>query len=118
MLYQPCQKHLPRVGRARKGMGMEKRLVAVAIVAAALLYASSASAVVQAPDVKAATGAPAAPACVSPPPVHTYDWYHCYTPQDIAKAYGIDAVHRSGDYGQGQTIVLVDAYGSPTAAND
>ncbi|HEX6451222.1 MAG TPA: S53 family peptidase [Trebonia sp.] len=48
--------------------------------------------------------------------------YHCYTPQDIRAAYGIDKVaplaNGMPNYGQGQTIVLVDSYGSPTAASD
>jgi subtilase family serine protease len=47
---------------------------------------------------------------------------HCYTPQQIRAAYGVDSVPalKSGapNYGQGQTIVLVDAYGSPTATAD
>ncbi|MGH2915621.1 MAG: S53 family peptidase [Solirubrobacteraceae bacterium] len=50
------------------------------------------------------------------------DFFHCYTPQDIRSAYGVDRVAPLADgspnYGQGQTIVLVDAYGSPTAAQD
>ena len=50
------------------------------------------------------------------------DFFHCYTPQDIRAAYGVDAVaalpNGQPNYGQGQTIVLVDAYGSPTAAAD
>jgi subtilase family serine protease len=41
--------------------------------------------------------------------------FHCYSPQDIRSAYGVDMVPEKGD---GQTIVLVDAYGSPTAASD
>jgi subtilase family serine protease len=40
---------------------------------------------------------------------------HCYTPQDIRAAYGVDQLPEQGD---GQTIVLVDSYGSPTAAQD
>jgi subtilase family serine protease len=47
---------------------------------------------------------------------------HCNSPQDIRSAYGVDAVGNpntgTGLLGQGQTIVLVDSYGSPTAAND
>ena len=61
------------------------------------------------------------PACTSPNPVHTYDWYHCYTPFDIRAAYGVtigDPTTGDGTLGQGQTIVLVDSYGSPTAADD
>ena len=49
-------------------------------------------------------------------------YFHCYTPQQIRAAYGVDAVAPISssvpNYGQGQTIVLVDAYGSPTAASD
>jgi subtilase family serine protease len=63
------------------------------------------------------------PACTTPAPAHTYALEHCYTPADIAAAYGIDrfrAAHPgdSAALGAGQTIVLVDSYGSPTAAND
>jgi subtilase family serine protease len=49
------------------------------------------------------------------------DFFHCYTPQDIRAAYGVDAVPPIGsapNFGKGQTIVLVDSYGSPTAAAD
>jgi subtilase family serine protease len=49
-------------------------------------------------------------------------YFHCYTPQQIRSAYGVDQVAGIGakvpNYGQGQTIVLVDSYGSPTAAAD
>jgi subtilase family serine protease len=52
-------------------------------------------------------------------------WFHCYTPQQIRAAYGVDSVPpvtvngaTEPNYGQGQTVVLVDAYGSPTAAAD
>jgi subtilase family serine protease len=48
-------------------------------------------------------------------------YYHCYTPQEIRNAYGVNGVPSLGgspNNGQGQTIVLVDAYGSPTAASD
>jgi subtilase family serine protease len=49
------------------------------------------------------------------------NFYHCYDPQQIRAAYGVGDVAplSSGpNLGQGQTIVLVDAYGSPTAAAD
>jgi subtilase family serine protease len=51
--------------------------------------------------------------------------FHCYTPQQIRSAYGVDTIApitvngaSAPNYGQGQTIVLVDSYGSPTAAAD
>jgi subtilase family serine protease len=51
-----------------------------------------------------------------------YPDFHCYTPQQIRAAYNVDGVAPLPDgdqnLGQGQTIVLVDAYGSPTAAQD
>ncbi len=57
-------------------------------------------------------------ACTSPPPVHTSASFHCYTPADITAAYGVDKLHTAGVTGAGQTIVIVDAYGSPTALQD
>jgi len=71
---------------------------------------------VEAPD--SPVVANAAPACTSPAPVHTSGSFHCYTPADIATAYGVDKLHAAGLMGQGQTIVLVDSYGDPTAASD
>ena len=49
------------------------------------------------------------------------NWYHCYNAQQIRTAYdvsGITLPDGSANEGQGQTIVLVDSYGSPTAASD
>jgi subtilase family serine protease len=85
---------------------------------------------VAAPDDAAATSDLITPACTAPTAdpsgtVKTYAWYHCYTPTDIRTAYGVNSIAdpTSGDgtgqtLGQGQTIVLVDSYGSPTAASD
>lgn len=60
----------------------------------------------------------ATPACTSPAPTHTFAFFHCYTPIDIYQAYGVDAVHGAGLTGAGQTIVIVDSFGSPTAQHD
>src|SRR3954462_14809586 len=38
---------------------------------------------------------------------------HCYTPDQIRSFYGLGPLASSND-GAGQTIVLVDSYGSPT----
>ena len=43
---------------------------------------------------------------------------HCYTPQQMTDAYGVSALHVAGTKGDGQTIVLVDSYGTPTGAQD
>ncbi len=110
---------------------MIRRAIAVAgsFASGGLLIASlsagvgtaSASAVlvpmaIEAPD--SPVLASATPACTSPAPVHTSGSFHCYTPADIAAAYGVDKLHAAGLLGQGQTIVLVDSYGDPTAGAD
>jgi len=43
---------------------------------------------------------------------------HFYEPSDITAAYGVDAVHGAGTTGAGQTIVIVNSYGSPAALQD
>ena len=43
---------------------------------------------------------------------------HCYTPNDIRAFYGLAPLTPTTTDGAGQTIVLVDSYGSPTAAED
>jgi subtilase family serine protease len=74
---------------------------------------------IQAPEAPA-HAASGSDACTAPSPdpsgtVKTYAYYHCYTAQDIRAAYGVDSVENMG---AGQTIVLMDSYGSPTAAED
>jgi subtilase family serine protease len=43
---------------------------------------------------------------------------HCYTPNQIRAFYGLGPLTPQTTGGAGQTIVLVDSYGSPTAAED
>lgn len=100
---------------------MRRSLLVVAVAAITLITASAASAAIQAPDGTAA-GTSTTPACTTPQPVVKYAWIHCYTPSDIRAAYGVDAIGnpatQTGTLGKDQTIVLVDSYGSPTAAAD
>jgi subtilase family serine protease len=42
----------------------------------------------------------------------------CYSPQEIRHAYGVDRLLDRGGVGAGQSIVIVDAFGSPTLASD
>ena len=42
----------------------------------------------------------------------------CYGPDAIRKAYGIDSLINAGFAGKGRTIVIIDAFGSPTVADD
>ncbi len=41
-----------------------------------------------------------------------------YSPQDVWALYSLDTIYAMGLNGQGQTIAVVDAYGSPTLAAD
>jgi subtilase family serine protease len=43
---------------------------------------------------------------------------HCYQPAQLEQAYNLNALHNAGITGKGRTIVIVDAFGSPTIAND
>ena len=43
---------------------------------------------------------------------------HCYQPAQLTKAYNLDSLHAVGINGYGRTIVIVDAFGSPTIRND
>ncbi len=66
------------------------------------------------------TGGASLPTSCTNPDTHLKlsSFIHCYTPTDIFAAYGVDALHAEGTTGKGQTIVIVDAYGSPTALSD
>ena len=44
--------------------------------------------------------------------------YSCYNPRQIETAYDMRPLFASGDTGKGETIVLVDSFGSPTIRAD
>ncbi len=43
---------------------------------------------------------------------------HCYSPAQFEKAYDLSPLHSHGIDGRGETIAVVDSFGSPTIAND
>ena len=43
---------------------------------------------------------------------------HCYAPYQFAKAYRLNDLRAAGIDGRGQTIAIVDSFGSPTIVND
>ena len=43
---------------------------------------------------------------------------NCYTPVQYRSAYDLNPLYNSGITGAGETIVIVDSYGSPTIRND
>jgi subtilase family serine protease len=53
--------------------------------------------------------------CITPSPP---DYFHCYTPTQIYAAYNLNPLYSEGINGVGETIVIVDSYGSPTALSD
>ena len=57
-------------------------------------------------------------ACMFPDGTGGSPGAHCYTPAQFMQAYGIDKLQNLGLTGKGQTIILVDSYGSPTQQND
>jgi subtilase family serine protease len=42
----------------------------------------------------------------------------CYEPSQLQTAYNLKALYATGDEGQGETIAVVDAFGSPSIASD
>lgn len=46
--------------------------------------------------------------------------YHhpCYSPQEMRTAYDLNPILNAGYDGTGQTIIIIDSYGSPTIQND
>jgi subtilase family serine protease len=73
--------------------------------------------IVAAPDEAPSADAGPLP-CNDPKTMRTSHLLHCYEPGDIYAAYGVDKLHMAGLTGKGQTIVIVDPYGSPTAQED
>jgi len=42
----------------------------------------------------------------------------CYSPQEIHNAYGLTPILKAGYTGKGETIVIIDSFGSPTITQD
>jgi len=47
-----------------------------------------------------------------------YGYYHCLTPGQVEDAYNLPPLYRHGVTGKGETIVIVDSFGSPTISRD
>ena len=63
-------------------------------------------------------GAFMAPVPFSDPQCEAVFRIDCYVPDQIEAAYNLPALYDRGITGKGQTIVVVDAFGSPTIADD
>jgi subtilase family serine protease len=133
--------HIHLVGRMSRTVGRVLTVGAAVLVAAGLAAAATAATAAGSPGAARAGLEPqfqtlpnvpglitstktSSTACVLPDGTDV-SYFHCYTPQDIRSAYGVNGIApitydgtTVPDYGQGQTVVLVDSYGSPTAAAD
>ncbi len=49
---------------------------------------------------------------------HSGGLKRCYVPSQLQAAYDVGPLFTAGDTGKGQTIVLIDCFGSPTIAHD
>ena len=105
------------------GLAVAAAALAVGVIAAA---APAGSAVTK-------SAAPATPAIVIKPGViHpsvglpapsqancvVIGFYQCLTPQQVQRAYNLTPLYKHGITGKGQTIVIVDSFGSPTIKKD
>jgi subtilase family serine protease len=45
-------------------------------------------------------------------------YYHCITPEQVETAYNLAPLYKHGITGKGETIVIVDSFGSPTIKHD
>jgi subtilase family serine protease len=112
---------------------MRPARITAAIVGSLLLAGAGAGVAVLTPAA-AQAGLRAGPAIVirpgvvhvdhalSAPPSTAYCQQHfkiaCYQPGQIEQAYQLPALYQRGITGAGQTIVIVDSYGSPTVRHD
>jgi subtilase family serine protease len=70
------------------------------------------------PTAQQVRGAFMAPVPFSDPQCEAVFRIDCYVPDQIEAAYNLPALYGRGTNGKGQTIVVVDAFGSPTIADD
>ena len=70
------------------------------------------------PAVHHVRGAFMAPVPFSDPQCEAVFRIDCYVPDQIEAAYNLPALYDRGITGKGQTIVVIDAFGSPTIADD
>jgi subtilase family serine protease len=96
--------------------------VGVCALAAAASVPAAARAVPAGPVVIISPGVMHARGPLGAPPSTAYCERHykiaCYQPAQLRRAYNLPPLLRRGIDGAGQTIVIVDSFGSPTAAHD
>jgi subtilase family serine protease len=83
---------------------------------AGAVVASQGGVVIRPDAVHLVTSASAAP----PTTAFCEQQFHiaCYLPRQVQQAYNLPALYRHGISGRGQTIIIVDSFGSPTVQRD
>jgi subtilase family serine protease len=116
---------LSRAGSARLVVAAAALLTAVAGSTAALgsaasnaSHAGDTGTLIVHPAVHHVRGAFMAPVPFSDAQCEAVFGIDCYVPDQIEAAYNLPALYGRGITGKGQTIVVVDAFGSPTIADD
>ena len=90
-------------------------VAAVAPAGSAATKSTAASTIAIQPGVVHPTSVMTAPSqanCVK------YGFYHCLTPGQVEDAYNLPPLYHHGITGKGETIVIVDSFGSPTIKHD
>ena len=108
------------------GLAVGATVLAIGVIAAAAptgsaVTKSAASATATAPTIVIKPGVihpmeamstPSQAYCVD------FDYYHCLTPEQVEAAYNLAPLYKHGITGKGETIVIVDSFGSPTISHD
>src|ERR1700729_2445897 len=127
----------PFAARRSAPEGDPMRSARPAVAAAAVLLALAAGGAGVAAAGRSARPAPAGPGTVvsirpeavhaldralTAPPTSAFCEQHyqiaCYRPGQIQQAYNLPRLYRQGVTGRGQTIIIVDSFGSPTVQRD
>jgi subtilase family serine protease len=91
---------------------------ALASTASTARHASDPGTVIVHPATNGVRGAFMAPVPFSDAQCEATFQISCYVPDQVEAAYNLPALYRDGTTGKGETIVVVDAFGSPTIADD
>ena len=96
--------------------------LAAAVIAGSTGIAAAGAAIVSSPVASAHPFIHELAGLHSPPTtsqcLNIFFGFHCYQPFQLVKAYDLAPLHNAGIDGRGETILIVDSFGSPTIAND
>src|SRR5580692_11370501 len=98
--------------------GSAAALGSTASNASSASHASDPGALIVHPPASHVRGAFMAPVPFSDAQCESVFRIDCYVPDQIEAAYNLPALYHRGTTGKGRTIVVVDAFGSPTIADD